>query len=340
MIAVPFKALAGQCRKSDHQCIRDQMLASPVHKMDFFKNFKAKPLQKRIFPAPSEMVEFISLDNQIQGFDVKTHSSAGNKSFIDDLNKALAELPPSVVKKIETKFLGVFLAQGTGGTAYSDLVNDRKGLPTAGFIVLDTESLSRTANEWASWKENTVFSNKNGFTLEVQIAEQPENNRERAISFILLHELGHIASIGTRIHPDWRLDISNLNNLDKYSFAKISWKIQSNWFSPNRLVSNSEQDFPLRNQVVFYKRKQLNAGQMQDTFKQLASTDFPSLYAATSVYDDWAESFATYVHSRILKRPYEVRIFHSGKTVTRLGPCWGTPRCSKKEKFLQNYFSE
>ena len=180
---------ASEC-KSDRKCIREKMARSPIQQASFFESYAA-PLSKRVFPAPKELVDFINLENQLQGFPTTTKSFSGDQSFRRDLQRAIEHIPALVMKKVDQKLLGIFLATGVGGTAYTDLVHNKKGEAHAGFIVLDTGVLQRKVNEWALWKENTVFKGSDDHTLRVQLVPSSDDSRVNALLFILLHELGH-----------------------------------------------------------------------------------------------------------------------------------------------------
>jgi hypothetical protein len=70
-------------------------------------------------------------------------------------------------------------------------------------------------------------------------------------------------------------------------------------------------------------------------YGELAKTNFPSLYAATRPGDDFAESFASYVHTVVLKRPWDITIAHDGEVVTHVGACWDEPRCADKRRTME-----
>ena len=75
-------------------------------------------------------------------------------------------------------------------------------------------------------------------------------------------------------------------------------------------------------------------------YTQLEATNFPTLYAATNPFDDFAESFVTYVHTVMMKKPFEVAIQRNGKTVKRFGSCWETERCKQKRVLIEEMLKE
>jgi hypothetical protein len=79
---------------------------------------------------------------------------------------------------------------------------------------------------------------------------------------------------------------------------------------------------------------------MASVFVHLSGTGFPTLYAATNPGDDFAESFANYVHTQVLGRPYEAIVAHDGREQVRLGPCWDEPRCAAKKRLMEKLLVE
>jgi hypothetical protein len=79
---------------------------------------------------------------------------------------------------------------------------------------------------------------------------------------------------------------------------------------------------------------------MPKIYADLEGTDFPTLYAATHPSDDWAESFVTYVHSVLMKKPFSIKIKKDGNVVKDFSLCWGTPRCAKKEAIMAKLFGK
>ena len=74
---------------------------------------------------------------------------------------------------------------------------------------------------------------------------------------------------------------------------------------------------------------------MVETYAALEKTNFPTLYAATNPFDDFAESFASYVHTVLMRKPFAVRIYRDGRLEKEYGSCWDQPRCAEKRKILE-----
>ena len=94
-------------------------------------------------------------------------------------------------------------------------------------------------------------------------------------------------------------------------------------------------DFSLRADVVYYQAPRLAASQMRDAYAQLQGTNFATLYAATSMHEDFAESFASYVHAVMLGQPQHIRIFHNNALLLQFDGYWKTERSTAKRRLLK-----
>ena len=83
--------------------------------------------------------------------------------------------------------------------------------------------------------------------------------------------------------------------------------------------------------------KYIQAAMRQATYEILERTNFATLYAVTRPGDDFAEAFASYVHTVLMQRPFAIRIYRGGRLVKAYGPCWTEPRCAEKRKIIENF---
>jgi hypothetical protein len=87
------------------------------------------------------------------------------------------------------------------------------------------------------------------------------------------------------------------------------------------------------------EKAKLTNEQIPSTFNNLVDqTNFPSLYAAQSLWEDFAESFATYFHVIIDKRPWQIIIEQKGKPEIVIGSCWNEERCRIKKEYMKRWF--
>ena len=325
------------CAPDDKPCAISLLRDHAAHKIDFWRDALRRPLAQRIGAAPPALLEYVALDNIVGGFSNRPRAPVLSAGFIRDVRDAFAELPSSVKTLLESKLAGIFFVDDLGGTGYTDAIVDAEGKQVAGFVVLDATLLSKfTANAWATWKENTPFVAEPATRLRAIIETGARDNRKNAIQYILLHELGHVISIGANLHPPWGLAPAEVSLSETYRFYQLAWSVLR---SENRFVTRFDVGFPERREVVYYLGAKLRAGQMSQVYSNLERTNFVSLYGATNPADDFAEAFASYVHVVLMRRPFEIRIERDGKLFKTFSSCWDQPRCGEKKSQLEALLS-
>jgi hypothetical protein len=92
--------------------------------------------------------------------------------------------------------------------------------------------------------------------------------------------------------------------------------------------------------VDFYGTNKLHSDAIVTAYAGLEGSDFPSLYGATNPYDDFAECFASYVHSELLGRPYVLQVDYDGAPQATLDSFWASPRSDAKRAFMRELLGE
>ncbi|MDZ4254504.1 MAG: hypothetical protein U1A72_18190 [Sulfuritalea sp.] len=321
------------CGDADKACARQAMQNHAAIRLDSWTAALALPVAGRIGAAPPQLVEYIRLDNIANDFPERPRAAGLDAGLLADIRGAMADLPAAIWQLFGERLVGVYLVEGLGGTGYTDYVLDPQGKPLKGFVVLDAAVLAQqSANAWATWKENTPFAPGAGYRLDARIEADGDDNRRNAIQYILLHELGHVFSIGAEIHPPWNVSPKDVAAEAAYPFFDLSWRIDR---TADKYRSRFDADFPQRASTVYYFGAKLSAADMQPTYASLRRTNFPSLYAATVPGDDFAESFASYVHGVLMRRPWQITISHEGRVAEVFRSCWGEPRCAEKQRMLE-----
>ena len=321
------------CRFDDKECAAKAVRGHPVTKVAYWQNALGVPVEERMGPAPPELVEYLKLDNIKNGYVSKPAAIHPPDDFVGDVRDAIEETPAAFRRLLAPKLAGIYFVKDLGSTGYSELVLDSASKPVAGFIALDAALLARqTANAWATWKENTAFKSQSGYRLDAEIETAGHDNRRNAIQYILLHELSHIVAINENIHPDWTVEPKNVRSTEPFPFFRLSWSIDT---AGNRYVTIFDAKFPQRKDVVYYLDPKLGAAQMVATYANLERTNFPTLYAATNPFDDFAEALTTYVHTVLMKKPFAIRIYAGGRLARIYRSCWTQQRCAQKRKLLE-----
>jgi len=320
------------CRESDKACVAKAISEHAVRRLGYWKNALSRPLEERIGAGAPELVAYITLDNLQHAIRNRPRQVMPAPAFVREVRQALAELPPQVREPLAAKLAGIYFIEDIGSTGFNDQIVDPSGKAVAGFIVLDPSTLNRSANAWATWKESTPFRIASGIRLEALIESEAQNTRKNAIQYILLHELGHIFSIGAAVHPSWTVPPGKVRPAD-YPFFLLTWTQSADRQS---YVSVFDDVFPQRKDIAYYSAPaRLDAGQMPDVYAALERTSFATLYAATNPFDDFAESFASYVHAELMGKPWEIRIHRDGGAARSYRLCWGQPRCRQKQTILK-----
>ena len=322
------------CAAGHRACLKSRMDRHEVRSSAIWQDYRRGNIEDRLYAPPETLLNYLHLDNRLNGYDTRPQAAVVDDAFRQDVRQAIAELPWPVREAVKEKLIGIFFVRNLGTTGYTEAVADQQGRPAAGFVVLDVGSLRKSANAWATSRENTVFQNGGG-RLQVTLEEKSNDNSKNAIQFILLHEFGHLVSIGESFHPDWLDETKTVGAIEDYRFYPLSWRKAKDGSD----VSLFEDVFPERRDVRFYGEARLKSSQRAGVYRRLAMTNFVSLYGATSPFEDFAESFALYVHSVWMKKPYRVEITQSGNQVFLYESCWNQPRCAAKRAVLEQWFS-
>jgi hypothetical protein len=321
------------CADTDVACASKARQQHVVKKNEFWKRAMSLPVEKRLAAAPPELVDFLRLDNIAQSIQNKPRAPVLAPEFMREVMAAFDELPHPVKSLLTAKLVGIYYIEDIGGTGFTDVVYDASGNPVAGFVVLDPSVLlKQTANGWATWKENTPFMPSAEFRLSAEIEGESQNTRKNAIQYILLHELAHVISIGGNIHPSWNIEPRDIASLSSYPFFQLSWTRSED---RSRYVSLFDGTFAQRKDVVYYFGARLPAKKMVGVYGSLEKTNFVTLYGATQPGDDFAEAFASYVHTVLMKRPFAIRIYQNERLVKTFEACWHQPRCAEKKRLIK-----
>ena len=340
-ILLLLSGLATGCSTAPPKTTREQLNQHVIRSEAFYDRYRNTRLEDRIYPAPPEFLDYLTKDNDAQGFPNRPGSPTLTAEVLADIHAAIAELPASIRQIVDQKVAGIFIVKDLGGSAYTDIIYSRDHQPIKGFVVLDITVTDRKANDWLTWKENTPFKPEAGYSLKAEIERGARNTRRYALQFILLHEFAHALSIGGAPLPLWGISPASASDATKYPFFSQSWRAlppvapDTRW----RYGSVFDQQLPDRAKIMYYVplKTTLLASQMPSLYEQLEHTNFATLYGATNPFDDFAEAFATYVHGVMLKQPYKISISKGDQLLKTFSPCWNEKRCQGKRKALEKF---
>lgn len=298
-------------------------------------SWKEKPLIERIRAAPESLLEKIRIENRLNGFTEIPMPAEPAAEFYESIKRINIILPEKLRYLSEERIIGIFIVNDLGGTGYCETVLDDKGRERFAVIVLDRGALmKRKANEWATWKENSVFKSVPGtdVALKVVIENSENDDITSAIEYILLHEIGHILGMASNAHPSWN---SSKIISDTYPFTRLSWEM-----TEDKIESRFDGHFPERKSIRAYtfEKSALNLSQAKEVYKKLfIQTNFPTIHASASLWEDFAESFVNYLHVVQEKKPYSVYLKIKGMPEKAFYSCWNNNICNSKKEFFKKW---
>jgi hypothetical protein len=220
--------------------LSEKLAKSQIRTAEYWgTDWKNRPLAQRLASAPQPLVDYILMDNQLNGFEERPSAAGPTAVFQRVLAGLLDELTPPVRALAEKNIIGVFLVSDLGGTGYTESVQESDGKIRQAFIVLDRDLLMRRqANDWASWKENSFFAkDDSNVRVSLTIEEKDRDSIENAIRYILLHELGHALAVAGCMHPSWNDPLDQ--KVSNFAFVGLGWE-----WKDDRLAEQVSEPFP------------------------------------------------------------------------------------------------
>lgn len=217
----------------------------------------------------------------------QTPEPYSNMEKIHSLMKEISNQDSDSIRQLKSKYIyGIYLCKNLGGTGISGFVYDKE-IVRGGFILIDGEMISRTANDWITLKESSVFHKKDSSKLRMTLTDENLSSVSGALDYILLHELGHIISQTDRFLPDQR---DSFRDFTAFSFSSQDWIHEEKSIYDTSI-------FPERNKIIFYSENS-QFSILKDAeiiYTNLEKTPFPTLYASQNPDDHFADSFVSYV---------------------------------------------
>ena len=267
----------------------------------------SQPLLERVTTIPPVVLDYLIEDSSLNRWPTtaRAHSVTPQERAI--IAKTFASLPPAVLAMATKHIAGIYFVEDLGSSGWSEFL-DPPSRQT--FMVFDAVVLRDSANKWATRKECSAFAAED---ISLELTAAGEDEPGGAFRFIFLHELGHAVAHARRLVPSW-IDRTG----GEYAFAS--------------LVAGSK---PFRPTVRFYapSKQRIAAAQTNDIYAAWASSEYPTLYATVSAEEDFAESFASYVHIQMLRQPYRIRI---GAEIYENGI--SQSRCALRREFVAELF--
>jgi len=161
------------------------------------------------------------------------------------------------------------------------------------------------------------------------------DNIDNAVRFVFLHELGHIVGMVAGVHGFWAAP-ETWGFTARSPFTRLSWNTDGrSW------ISERKRRHPVLAQPRFYRFRYapFPASAAPIVYRTLGLTNWPSLYGSIDPYEDFAETFAIYVHTRLLRRPYRVDLYFGSKRIGVFRSCLDNGRCPRKLALIERLLS-
>ncbi len=293
------------------------------------------PLAERVRALPEDALPSLRDELSDRGKVSKIAPAGGAEYMQEDLRTVLADLPPAVRHLITDQLIGVFLVENLGGNGEENQ-NVGLALEVSGLwrqhvgtvIFIDRDETDMKANQAMAGMEYVPDGEYRGVSVETRMARRDENDRRTTLRYVLLHELGHLIDYDQGITP-WHFRYGD--DTSDCGFTCLSW------ITPDRHRFSRRIDAALR--TVRNGDYDAYVKALPQTFADLSKTNFPSFYAATLPEEDFAESFAQYVHSVMTGRPWTLTLRVDGTIKARLGSCFLDRRCPEKKAYFDRLLS-
>jgi hypothetical protein len=279
-----------------------------------------------IFLEPQKpLLDYLARVNSDDGIQSVPSAKGIELKDLARVESVVRGFPAEVKDLFSKKLVGVSLVSGLGSSAFSSSIFGRDGEVIGGFVVLDVSVLRKKSNEWFTWRERSPFNCPEKIGIKALISDGKDN--DDGVRYIFLHELAHVYSFNENLHPQW-FETPDLARLSNTSFAPLSWTVVDGKY---REIFGATS--VVKSRVHYYAdENRLPCSQVERIYENLAKTNFPALYASLSPVEDFGESFANYIHTVVLNRPFEIQIEPDSKEI--YSSCWHEKRCATKSAFF------
>jgi len=289
------------------------------------------PLEERVRPATRAVTALALQRNLGNGVAVEPRPADVDHPAIPALYRMLADLPAELRELTRKHVAAIYLVQGNFGSARVEAARDAQGRVIGGCILLNLDALAQSANSWASWRENSAFRSDDRYRISITLEPPETDTVENALRFVFIHELGHILGMTAGVHGFWAAPETWWLTV-RSPYTRLSWTTDGRQYQ-----SSGKRRFPVLALPRFYRFESspLPRSAALPTYGALGKTNWPSLYGSIDPYEDFAETFAIYLHTRLLGRPYRVDLHFGSTHIGTYRSCLDTGSCPKKAAFMR-----
>jgi hypothetical protein len=229
--------------------------------------------------------------------------------FAADLAEVIRGLPRPFANLFERHVCAVVLIHGAPMSGTLAMLGKEPG---RSLVFLNADYLNQSPNSWLVFKEKSPFQPSAAWGLRGKLAEPDQDTRKVLLEFVLVHELGHVVSRAMEGDPTIA------------AFMRASWPRQ------DALAATPLVHYPERSNLA-----PLPDDKIEAYFDLIASGPFPSPASVSNSDEDFADSIATYMHTVLRGRPWELELERGGQVLRSLHTCWDEARCSAKRQLIE-----
>ncbi|MDX1961390.1 MAG: hypothetical protein SFU98_22665 [Leptospiraceae bacterium] len=297
-----------------------------THPAARMENYPKQKLEERIFNLPKLQNEFIHELNIIDGIENIPAPSTDFLLMKEKMDLIFKNSNPKILKILDKYVLGIYFSENLGTTGLTSFVYDKNLKPVGGIIFIDSNLVKLSGNEWISYKENTVFI-QGKYKLKIEIDNG--NSKFSALEYILLHELGHIVSVVDGIVPDFTLEKRNFKS---FPFFHGVW-------SEEKVMTELSTKYPELKKIKFYSKPELKLDvDALEIYSILEVSPFPTVYSTINADDHFAESFVSYLHTLVGKKPWRLTIINERGEANSFENGISKERCKLEREFMEKWF--
>ncbi|WP_246052751.1 hypothetical protein [Leptospira semungkisensis] len=311
-----------KAQKGDPNPYADLFAHSSLSKMENYVGL-GSDWGSRIYNLDTPAKDYVLGLNKIDGFDESPVEARNFPSFKKEVIKTLEAEPEPIQSLLKDKLFRIYVCEDLGGSAISGFIQEN-GNTKGGFVLLDAKVLDRKANEWITYKENSIYT-KGRLAVNVRIEPDEANTKNNALRYILLHEFGHILSGTQKIGPSF---FDAFRSYLRFPFFSGIWKSE-------KIASMDTSFFPIRSKIHFYSGSVSLDEEWEKIYPVLEKSPFPTLYSATNADDFFAESFVSYVHVILEKRPWVLEIKDGEKVLYQMENGITKPSLEKQREIIR-----
>lgn len=233
-----------------------------------------------------------------------------SKQYVPDFEYIFDHYPPvlqATFCSLEKIFIDPTL---TKSTAYS--MTAQAGKFPHIVIRKDVLDLKTSLADWLSWREQLSFGkNHKHYNFSEQLPEVTTNEASDHkvpdfLFWLIAHEMDHLLDFSNRLNAMTPCKEGRCSLPNEDSFAALSWHVVDDRYK-NKVMQ--QDDFYKRHELCFYKCKGsfIKETDIKRLYTELQTSSFISTYAATSPWEDFADTLAFIVLDEYMGKKYQIK---------------------------------